>query len=564
MPANNAARPLFSLFLRLFALLFILSLSGNLSAQNATVAATVYNGNPSNYLTQLDLLGPGDTLVLAAGTYTDGLPIYDMQGTAAEPIIITGPQSGALAVFQANSCICFNTIEIQDSSYVEIRNLELDGQQLNGVDAVKASGNQDTNWAHHITLENLYIHSHDNGQQTVGISTKIPAWDWVIRNNVIDSAGTGIYLGNSDGGAPFISGLIEGNVILDTPGYNMQIKHQNGRTAVPGMPTADGKTIIRHNVFSKANNAATGSNARPNVLVGHWPLSGSGQNDRYEIYGNFFYQNSTPEPLFQGEGNIALYNNLFFDDGPNGEAVWIQAHNDVPRAIDVFNNTIVASDFGLAVNSVDTNATQRVRGNAVFAPTPFDLDGLVQAADNITDTFANAGSYLVNPTGTAENTTLDLFPLAGTLTGSPINTSPFQSFTEWNLDFNGTVHNGTFRGAYAGEGSNPGWELALERKPLGTAVTYAISGTITETAVGLSGVSMTGTGADCTQTDGNGDYTCTVAAGWSGTLRPARPGYLFMPEERSYTAVAANEQNEDYTAVFALPYFIDLPIMMKP
>ncbi len=34
------------------------------------------------------------------------------------------------------------------------------------------------------------------------------------------------------------------------------------------MPTADRKTIIRHNVFSKANNAATGGNARPNLLVG--------------------------------------------------------------------------------------------------------------------------------------------------------------------------------------------------------------------------------------------------------------------------------------------------------
>ncbi len=28
--------------------------------------------------------------------------------------------------------------------------------------------------------------------------------------------------------------------------------------------------------------------AYPNVLVGHWPLSGSGQHDQYRIYGNFF------------------------------------------------------------------------------------------------------------------------------------------------------------------------------------------------------------------------------------------------------------------------------------
>lgn len=186
--------------------------AGSISAQ----AGTVYAGNPGNYLSLLNKLQPGDTLMLAAGTYTEGLPLYGLEGTAANLIVIMGPDSGARAVFEARSCC--NTIEIQDAAYIEIYNLELDGRQLNGVDAVKAGGDQNVNWAHHITLENLTIHDHDNGQQTVGISTKIPAWNWVIRNNIIDSAGTGIYLGNSDGGAPFVNGLIEGNLIVDTPG----------------------------------------------------------------------------------------------------------------------------------------------------------------------------------------------------------------------------------------------------------------------------------------------------------------------------------------------------------
>ena len=68
--------------------------------------------------------------------------------------------------------------------------------------------------------------------------------------------------------------------------------------------------VIRRNVFSKSSNSSTGSLARPNLLVGHSPLSGTGVDDRYEIYGNFFFQNPT-EALFQGEGNVALYDNLF-------------------------------------------------------------------------------------------------------------------------------------------------------------------------------------------------------------------------------------------------------------
>ena len=147
-------------------------------------------------------------------------------------------------------------------------------------------------------------------------------------------------MGDSDGSAPFIAGLIEHNLVVDTLGYNLQVKHQSSRPDIAGIPAGENVTIIRHNVFSKAEGGSEAPMARPNVLVGHWPLSGPGADDRYLVYGNFFYQNSF-EALFQGEGNIALYNNLFVNS--HGDAVHIQPHNDVPRSIDVFYNTILAS-----------------------------------------------------------------------------------------------------------------------------------------------------------------------------------------------------------------------------
>ncbi|MCB0013279.1 MAG: right-handed parallel beta-helix repeat-containing protein, partial [Anaerolineales bacterium] len=314
------------------ALLLLLSGLMLLLASPARAGGTTYFGNPGNYRALLDQLVAGDTLQLEAGDYLSGLPIDEMHGTAAAPIIIRGPASGPRARFLARSCC--NTVSFGDASYIRIFNLELDGQGLANVDAVKAESTGA--FTHDIWLENLYIHDHDANQQTVGISTKAPAWNWTIRRNIIDSAGTGLYLGDSNGDAPFVNGLIEGNLIVDTIGYNMQVKHQNPRPNLPGMPTT-GRTIIRHNVFSKANNASTGGDARPNLLVGHWPLSGNGQNDVYEIYGNFFYQNPTPEALFQGEGNVALYNNLFV--ATTGDAIAIQAHNDVPREVRVFLNT---------------------------------------------------------------------------------------------------------------------------------------------------------------------------------------------------------------------------------
>jgi hypothetical protein len=512
---------------------------------------TVYNGNPSNYRTLLSGLAAGDTLQLAAGTYTQGLPLSNLNGAAGNPIIITGPASGARAVFQADACICVNTVSIRDASYIEIRNLELDGMGLAGVDAVKAEST--ASFAHHITLENLYIHGHDADQQTVGISTKTPTWDWVIRRNIIASAGTGMYLGDSNGGAPFVNGLIEGNLITDTIGYNLQIKHQIGRPNLAGMPT-NGITIIRHNVFSKANNASTGGNARPNVLVGHWPLTGSGASDIYLIYGNFFYQNPT-EALFQGEGNIALYDNLFVNR--NGSAVNIQPHNDLPRTIRVFNNTVVATGIGIRVTGGDSGYQQKVIGNASFAATPINA---TDQSDNVTDSYANASNYLVNPMGSLG--VLDLYPQTGMLTGSALDTSSFNTYQDWNRDFNYEVHNGLFRGAYAGSGQNTGWLPKLERKPLPTN-TLVIGGFITENSSGLSSVAFTSSGASCGASDSGGVYTCTVSAGWSGTLTPFRLGYLFAPPSRAYTNVVTDTLGQNYTAAYVLTNFLYLPLVMR-
>ena len=74
-------------------------------------------------------------------------------------------------------------------------------------------------------------------QQVVGISTNgAPTWNWTIRGNTIIGAGTGMYLGNSDGANPFVAGVIERNVVRDTIGYNLQIKHQAPWPGISGCP----------------------------------------------------------------------------------------------------------------------------------------------------------------------------------------------------------------------------------------------------------------------------------------------------------------------------------------
>jgi hypothetical protein len=259
-----------------------------------------------------------------------------------------------------------------------------------------------------------------------------------------------MYFGNPDGTGEFVDSLIEHNLIYGSKQYDIQIKHQKSRATSLGIPTS-GTTVIRYNVFTKETGAATGSYARPNLLLGHWPLSGAGSTDVYQVYGNLFYQNPT-EALLQAEGNVAIHGNLFVQRN-FARAIRIQPHNDVPRRIDIFNNTIVASGEGIAIYNANTAYPQRVRGNAVFAAKPITGG---QQAGNFTAAYSAAGQYLVNPGGGLG--TLDLFPKAGMLQGTAVDLGVFSGLVDWNLDFNKMPKITTYRGAYSDDGVNPGWQ----------------------------------------------------------------------------------------------------------
>lgn len=423
-------------------------------------AVRVVEANPETYRGLLKSLRPGDTLSLTPGEYARGLPIQRLSGEAGNPIIIGGPAQGQPAVFAARPG--HNTVSIVESRHVVIRDLVLAGNGI-PVDAVKAEGH--SAWAHDITLENLVIRGHGGSQQTVGISTKCPAWNWVIRGNTILGAGTGIYLGNSDGRAPFVAGLIERNLIVDTLGYNLQIKHQLPRPDIPGMPEGASTTIIRHNVFAKPE-AGSAESARPNVLVGHFPLEGPGTDDQYAVYGNFFYQNRH-EALFQGEGNVALYSNLFVNS--HGDAIRIQPHNDIPRRIDIAYNTVLA--FGTGISIIQKEGApafpQVVSANAVFAATP--LRG-GQHSYNLTATLEDAGRYLKAPF--APLGSMDPRLKSPPRKSSESRPREAKSFPDWQHDFEGKPRPPGTIGAYSGAKKNF-WPPRLERKPRTTVPEFA-------------------------------------------------------------------------------------------
>src|SRR5512139_317138 len=335
-----------------------------------TAAATDFRANAQDYRDYLHRLRAGDRLLLEPGEYLEGLPLRNLSGDADRPITIEAAETSEPPHFLARRDA--NTVSLVDVRHLVLRHLELDGRNQ-PVDAVKAEGY--SHFADFVTLEHLFIHDHAASQQNVGISTKCPAFGWVIRGNRIERVGTGMYLGDADGSDPFVDGLIEANRISHTLGYNLQIKHQTSRPA----GNADRHdTVIRYNVFSKQDVVA-GPQARPNVLLGHFPLMGAGSEDCYLVYGNLFLHNPS-EALLQAEGRVAVYDNVFLNG--SGDAIHIQPHNDVPRDMAIFSNTVLASGTGIQVRQAEaTPYRQRVLANVVAASSP--LQG-GEAAYNIT------------------------------------------------------------------------------------------------------------------------------------------------------------------------------------
>jgi hypothetical protein len=409
--------------------------------------------DPATYRSILPTLKPGDTLSLAPGLYAR-LDLDHLDGRRGHCITIAGPASGAPAVVQGAPG--FDSVEITNSSYLVVKNLTIDSLGFAGTHGISAKGGL-ANVTHHIVIDGNRVVGADGSQQTDGISTKTPTWGWIIRRNTVIGAGTALYLGNSPGDDPFIGGIIEDNLVMNPIGYCMEIKFQKMRPAIDGMPTAPATTIIRNNVFIK-NDGPSPDGDRPNLLVGGFPDTGPGSHDLYQIYGNFIFHNPR-EALFQASGRVSFHDNILVD-GERAAAVF--RDHDLPlKLARVYNNTVYSSQKGIYFGNKAAEA-EFVVGNLVFAATPIS-GAIVNQRGNIVGAPSDAGRYVRAPSALLGS--MDFFPLSGKATGPRLDLSSFAGDVDFDVDFNRMPKGPRFRrGAYAGDGTNPGWQLQAEIK----------------------------------------------------------------------------------------------------
>ena len=94
-----------------------------------------------------------------------------------------------------------------------------------------------------------------------------------------------------------------------------------------------------------------------------------------------------------------------------------------------------------------------------------------------------------------------------------------------------------------------------------SALTYSISGQVTSSGSGLSGVTMTlsDTHSAITTTDAGGNYTFANLVSGSYTVTPSRTGYSFSPADNSLTLSGANISAVDFTASQVVALIVTCP-----
>jgi hypothetical protein len=125
-------------------------------------AAGPGDGTPDDPYTELETalgeLTPGTALRIRPGTYTGGAFASGIAGTAAAPIWIGGVPGMARPVLSGGS----NAIQLSSASYVILHDLEITGQDSNGLNIDDGSDYPD-GAANHLVFRDLFIHDIGSG-----------------------------------------------------------------------------------------------------------------------------------------------------------------------------------------------------------------------------------------------------------------------------------------------------------------------------------------------------------------------------------------------------------------
>ena len=392
-------------------------------------------------------LSAGDELVLGGGTYnlTSKLTVT-VQGEPNNPIVIRAKAGEEPIITRPDANQ--NTINIEDSLYLELRGLEVEG----GSHGIRLRNSS------FITIEDCDIH--DTADVAISANYSGNSYEGLVfrHNHIHHTSGTGegMYLGCNDNACQMFDSLIEGNYI----------HHTNG----PGVAQGDGieikegsyNNVVRDNVIHDTKypcilTYSTVGNGAPNII------------ERNVMWG-------CGDHAIQSAADAIIKNNIILgaaQDGIRGQ----QHQQGQPSNLHILHNTIVKATND-AVRVQDINGEVVIANNALYAQAgnairiggntsqllvvgnvgTGGLNGVSAGFDGSGDIAADflAASF----SGSVPN---DVFPSPGSLLIAAGSADEVTS-----VDFNGVDRAGIADvGAYAFDpDGNPGWVLAEDFKQL--------------------------------------------------------------------------------------------------
>ena len=257
-----------------------------------------------------------------------------------------------------------------------------------------------------------------------------------------------------------------------------------------------------------------------------------------------------------GPGQMNALGGYYLD--ANGEMDDCQYITDV--TLTVATPTMAVSDATLTA----TNATLTDRS----VGTPSDLSLTVATGTTPTKVdiceAATTGSYTIAGTITYNGSALS--GVTVTLSGGTSKTTTTDEDGEYSFsDLSSSTY--TITPSKLGYAFTPSSkqvtascavQLGVDFTATTSGTTYSISGKVTLSGSGLSGVTMTlsGSGSETTETDSSGDYTFSGLSNGTYTITPSKSGYTFTPVSKSVTISGSNKTGQNFTATAIATYSI--------
>lgn len=409
--------------------------------------AAIYQISPGdNVRAAISALQPGDELVLAGGTYVFSSRFnITVVGEADNPIVIRA-KDGEQALIEMNTPNQ-NILEVQDSRYLELRNLKFTGGST-GIRLMTSS---------FVTIEGCEIYN--TGDVAISANGGGTFEGLVIRGNHIhdtNGTGEGMYLGCNNDACRVKNSIIEWNYV----------HHTNGSTVVQGdgieLKEGSSGNIIRHNVIHDTN--------YPGILT----YSTVGNGPPNIIEGNVIWNSN--DFAIQSAADSIIRNNVVLG------TVGLQPHQaGSPSNQEIVHNTIVSTGNGLEVRGVSGPVV--IANNAVYSQSGTAIRlisgdlGFVTLAGNVGSggLSGKSGGYVDGDSISTDFVAghydgvppIDLFPADGS---ALIGAGSVTYVTD--LDFNGNPRGGVAdAGAYSySAGGNPGWQIAPAFKSPSAAI----------------------------------------------------------------------------------------------